>query len=64
MEINVESRGFFFKMAVTARLCADGNLERGADLDRQEEVIAGTVSLNSDKTESALRVEGLTGQER
>ena len=37
----------FFKMAVTARLCADGNLERGADLDRQEEVIAGTVSLNS-----------------
>lgn len=54
----MESRGFFFKMAVTARLCADGNLERGADLDRQEEV-----TLNSDKTESALRVEGLTGQE-
>lgn len=55
---------FSLRWQFTARLCADGNLERGADLDRQEEVIAGTVSLNSDKTESALRVEGLTGQER
>lgn len=47
-------------MAVIACLYADGNLERGTDSNREEEIIARTVSLNSDKTESTLQVEGLT----
>lgn len=40
-------------MAVIACLYADGNLERGTDPNREEEITARTVSLNSDKTASS-----------